>query len=113
MGKQPAAGGKKTKEQIAKAAAASNKAGKKKWTKGKVKDKANHAVFFDDVLYKRIVDETPKMKLITVATLIDKFKMNGTLARQAIKHLTEKKLIKPVGDQSASFKLYTTTVEKK
>ena len=77
MGKQPAAGGKKTKEQIMKAAASAQKAGKKKWTKGKVKDKANHAVFFDETLYKRLIEETPKMKLITISTLIDKFKISG------------------------------------
>ena len=35
------------------------------------------AVFFDDALYKRLVEETPKMKMITVATMIDKFKMCG------------------------------------
>ena len=34
------------------------------------------------------------------------------MARQAIRHLAEKALIKPCGDQSASFKLYTTAVEK-
>ena len=60
-----------------KAAASSNKAGKKKWTKGKVKDKSNHAVYFDEASYKRLCDDVPKMKLITVATLIDKLKING------------------------------------
>ena len=45
MEKQTVAGGKKTKEQIAKAAASSYMAGKKKWKKGKVTNLANNAVF--------------------------------------------------------------------
>ena len=58
------------------------------------------------------------MKLISVCTMIDKFKVNGyffylrSLARQAIKHLADKAIIKPCGTQSAKFKLYTTAVEK-
>ena len=38
---------KKTKEQIAKAAAAGSKGKKKKWSKGKVRDKLNNLVLFD------------------------------------------------------------------
>ncbi len=70
-------------------------------------------VFFDETLYKKLLEEAPKMKLITVATMIDKFRITGSLARVALRHLAEKALIKPMGDQSASFMLYTTTVEKK
>ncbi len=36
----------------------------------------------------------------------------SSLARVALRHLDEKGLVKPVGDQSANFKLYTTAVEK-
>ena len=46
MGKVPKEGGKKTKEAIAKAAT-SKKGAKKKWTKGRVKDKVVHAVFVE------------------------------------------------------------------
>ena len=45
MGKQPTMGQKKSKEAIARAAAASRKGQKKKWSKGKVKDKMNLEVF--------------------------------------------------------------------
>ena len=41
MGKQPTMGQKKSKDAIARAAAASRKGQKKKWNKGKVKDKLN------------------------------------------------------------------------
>ena len=112
MGKQPAAG-KKTKDAIMRAASSSSKQGKKKWTKGRVKDKANNAVFFDETLYKRVLADAPKMKLITIPSLVDKFKINGSLARVLLKHLEEKALVKPCGPQHAAFKIYTTTVEKK
>jgi len=37
------------------------------------------------------------MKLITIPILVDKFKINGSLARVLVRHLDEKKIIKPVG----------------
>ena len=39
MGKQPTKGQKQSKDAIARAAAASRKGSKKKWSKGKVQDK--------------------------------------------------------------------------
>jgi len=45
MGKQPSMGQKKSKEAIAKAAVSSRKGGKKKWSKGKEKDKKDFGVF--------------------------------------------------------------------
>lgn len=45
MGKQPSMGQKKSKEAIARAAMASRKSAKKKWSKGKEKDKKDLAVF--------------------------------------------------------------------
>lgn len=35
-------------------------------------------------------------RLVTVATLVDRLKVNGSLARKCIKELEEKGLIKPV-----------------
>ena len=34
-------------------------------------------MFFDETLYKKLMDEAPKMKLITIATMMDKFRMSG------------------------------------
>ena len=112
MGKQPTAG-RKTKEAIARAAASSSKQGKKKWTKGRVRDKVVNAVFFDEALYKRVSVDVPKMKLITVATLMDRFKLNGSLARVLIKHMVQKGAIKVVGQHHHAMYIYTTTAEKK
>jgi len=94
MGKQAATGTKKTKEAISKAAAASSKAGKKKWSKGKVKENLALAVFIDKETYAKAKTDVPKMKLITVSTVSDKMKVNGSMARRLIRHLAESNLIK-------------------
>ena len=50
MGKQPKMGQKKSKDAIARAAAASRKGLKKKWSKGRVKDKLVHEVFITQAM---------------------------------------------------------------
>jgi small subunit ribosomal protein S25e len=113
MGKQPVQGQKKTKDQIAKAAASSSKGGRKKWTKGRIKDKVINAVFFDKPLFDKLLQEATRMKLITVSTLMDKLKITGSLARKGIKFLREKELIKACGEQHHSQYVYTTTAVPK
>jgi small subunit ribosomal protein S25e len=71
----------------AKAAAAAPKGGaakKKKWSKGKVKDKAQNAVICDKPTFDRIIKEVPTFKLISQSVLIERLKINGSLARVAI-----------------------------
>ncbi|KAJ3915941.1 ribosomal protein S25, partial [Lentinula edodes] len=84
----------------AKAAAPTSSGGKaakkKKWSKGKVKDKAQHAVAVDKVLFDRIVKEVPTFRMISVSTLIDRLKVNGSLARRAIQHLEKEGHIKRI-----------------
>lgn len=70
--------------------------GKKKWAKGKVREKAFNMVLFDKPVYDKLLSDVPKMKLITVATLVERLKINGSLARRAIIELEQKKLIKCV-----------------
>jgi small subunit ribosomal protein S25e len=60
---------------------------KKKWSKGKVKDKANHAVTLDKATYDRILKEVPGFKFVSQSILIERLKINGSLARLAIRHL--------------------------
>merc|ERR1712224_775023 len=79
-------GQKKTKEAIAKAASASKKGGKKKWSKGKVKDKLNNKVFMDEATDKAMRKDVTNMSLITISTLSEKYKIIGSLARPLIKH---------------------------
>merc|ERR1712138_80970 len=99
MGKQPTMGQKKTKEAIPKAAAASKKGGKKKWSKGKVKDKLNNKVFIDPELDAKLKKEVPNMSLITINTMSAKFEIIGSLARPLIKQFAAEGKIVPVGHQ--------------
>merc|ERR1711874_762216 len=107
MGKQPTMGQKKTKEAIAKAAAASKKGGKKKWSRGKVKDKLNNKVFIDAETHAALQKDVPNMSLITIATMHDRFKIIGSLARPLIKQFAEEGKIVPIGHQHKSLVLYT------
>merc|ERR1712176_784204 len=79
---------------------------KKSWTKTKVKEKLNNAVFLDEKQFERMVKEVPKILCVTRAVLIEKFKIGGSIARALIKELCKKNLIIPVGQQHHSFDLY-------
>ncbi|ODN78517.1 hypothetical protein L202_04143 [Cryptococcus amylolentus CBS 6039] len=103
----------KTKAQKAAAAMAGSKAGKKKkWSKGKVKDKANNAVILDKAVFDRIVKEVPTYKLISQSVLIDRMKINGSLARRAIAYLEKEGLIKRVVHHNAQL-IYTRAIAGK
>ncbi|KAA8912608.1 hypothetical protein TRICI_003446 [Trichomonascus ciferrii] len=78
------------------AAAAGGKKSKKKWSKGKVKDKAQHHVILDQPLYDRIFKEAATYKMVSVSVLVDRLKINGSLARIALKDLESQGIIKPV-----------------
>ncbi|KAM9888758.1 hypothetical protein OXX79_012651, partial [Metschnikowia pulcherrima] len=56
-----------TKAAKAAAALAGGKKGKKKWNKGKVKDKAQHVVILDQDKYDRIMKEVPGFKFVSVS----------------------------------------------
>ncbi|KKY23876.1 putative 40s ribosomal protein s25 [Phaeomoniella chlamydospora] len=77
-------------------AAATKKAGRKKWSKGKVKDKAQHAVVLDKALSDKLNKDVQAYKLVTVAVLVDRLKINGSLARKALNDLEERGVIKKV-----------------
>lgn len=113
----------KSKEAKMKAAMAGGNRGKrKKWSKGKTKEKLMNQVLFDPTTRERMESEVPKvrpwpslqrlhtahssplpslcnavqMKLITTAILSERLKINGSLARFAIAELMQKGLIKQV-----------------
>jgi small subunit ribosomal protein S25e len=97
---------------MGKAKATAGKGKKKSWTKVKVKEKANNAVFLDEKQYERMLKEVPKILCITRAALCEKFKIGGSIARALIKDLFSKNLIMKVGEQHASFDLYQGTLAK-
>ena len=78
------------------AAMAGGKGKKKKWSKGKSRDKVDNKVLMSQEQYDRLHDEVPKMKLITVSSVVEKLKLSGGLARRALRELAEEGKIRPV-----------------
>ena len=70
------------------------KAKKKKWSKGKVRDKLNNLVLFDKATYDKLCKEVPNYKLITPAVVSERLKIRGSLARAALQELLSKGLLK-------------------
>lgn len=94
MAKQPSQGQKKTKEAIAKAAT-SKKGAKKKWSKGKVKDKVDNAVFVDREALEKLAGDVNKLgKLVTISTVVEKLKVNGSVSRALIRELSNRGLLR-------------------
>merc|ERR1711899_476378 len=77
----------KSKEAKAKAASGGGKKSKKKWSKGKVRDKLANACLFDKATYDKVLKEVPNYKVITPSIVSDRMKIRGSLARRAIKEL--------------------------
>merc|ERR1712195_344967 len=88
-------GGKNASKNVQSAKAgkgAKTKGKKKSWTKTKVKEKLNNAVYLDEKGFERMVKEVPKILCVTRAVLIEKFKIGGSIARALIKELCKKVL---------------------
>ncbi|KAK4152599.1 ribosomal protein S25 [Chaetomidium leptoderma] len=90
-------------------AATGAKKQKKKWSKGKVKDKAQHACILDKATSDKLYKDVQSYRLVTIATLVDRLKINGSLARRCLKDLEEKGQIKQVVGHS-KMKIYTRAV---
>merc|ERR1712188_242195 len=60
---------------------------KKKWSKGKVREKLNNSVCFDQSTYDRMMKEAANFKLVTPSVLSERLKISGSLARRAITEL--------------------------
>merc|ERR1712137_373131 len=86
------------------------KAKKKKWSKGKVRDKLNSLVLFDQATYDKLYKEVPAYKLITPAVVSERLKIRGSLARKALNELQQAGLIKQVVKHSAQL-IYTRTTK--
>merc|ERR1712141_552983 len=99
-GKKPREGG-----------ASGGKAKKKKWSKGKVRDKLNNLVLFDKATYEKMVSEVPTYKLITPSVVSERLKVRGSLARKGLEELLAKGLIRQVVKHSRQV-IYTRTTVK-
>lgn len=77
-----------------------------KWSKGKVKEKLQNLVLFDKNTYEKLLADIPKNKLITPSIVSEKLKVNGSLARKAVKELIAKGLTRVVDHHHAQ-SIYT------
>merc|ERR1711894_691482 len=82
------------------------KAKKKKWSKGKVRDKLNNLVLFDKATYDKLYKEVPSYRLITPSVVSERLKVRGSLARRALLELQSKGLIKEVSKHHSQL-IYT------
>merc|ERR1712033_155102 len=82
------------------------KAKKKKWSKGKVRDKLNNLILFDKATYDKLYKEVPSYKLITPSVVSERLKVRASLARAALKELLGKGLIKQIDSHHAQH-IYT------
>merc|ERR1712083_646864 len=84
---------------------------KKKWSKGKSRDKLNNLVLFDKGTYDKLYKEVPTYKLITPSIVSERLEVRGSLARRALLELTEKGLIKQVVAHRSQF-IYTRVTKE-
>lgn len=88
---------------------AGGKGKKKKWSKGKQRDKVDNKVLFTKEQYEKLESEVPKMKLITVSSVVEKLKISGGLARRALNQLAEDGAIRAVCVTRAQ-RIYTRNI---
>lgn len=74
-----------------------------------VKDKAQHAVILDKATSDKLNKDVQSYRLITVAVLVDRLKINGSLARRALKDLEDRGVIKKVVSHNSG-SIYTRDV---
>ncbi|XP_032672028.1 40S ribosomal protein S25-like isoform X2 [Odontomachus brunneus] len=100
------------KTQKKKEGGSSGKAKKKlqKWSKGKVRDKLNNQVLFDNPTYEKLLKEVPQYKLITPSIVSERLKIRESLARRALTELQQKGLIEQVEQHHAQL-IYTRTTK--
>jgi len=79
---------------------------RKKWSKSKTREKVQNLVVFDKATYDKFAKEVPTGKVITPATVSDRLKINGSLARRGLRELAAKGLIRPVAIHNRQI-LYT------
>merc|ERR1711990_523741 len=100
----------KSKDAKAKAASGGGKKSKKKWSKGKSRDKLQNLCLFDKATFDRVMREVPKYKVITPSIVSDRMKIRGSLARRAIKELHSMGKIKMLIQHGAQM-VYSRAIE--
>jgi len=94
--KDPKAGAKAPAKAPKKKEGGGGKAKKKKWSKGKSRDKLNNLVLFDKNTYDKLYKEVPSYKLITPSIVSERLKVRGSLAKRALEEMAGKGVVKLV-----------------
>ena len=71
-----------------------------------MREKMNSKVLFDEDGWNRFQAEVPKMKLVTPSALVERLKINGSLARAAVRYMAAEGQITAVETQSKQM-IYT------
>lgn len=71
---------------------------------------SNNAIMLDKNQYDKLFKEVGSYRLVSVSVLVDRLKINGSLARRALVELAEKGIIKEV-ELSHAQKIYTRALE--
>merc|ERR1712113_237759 len=79
---------------------------KKKWSKGKVRDKLNNLVLFDKATYDKFLKEVPQYELITPSVVSERLKIRASLARHALQQMHRDGAIKMVAHHNSQ-QIYT------
>merc|ERR1712071_44346 len=77
----------KSKEAKARAAMSSSKGKKKKWGKGKVRDKLVNLALFDEATFDKFNKEVPGYKIVTASIASERMKVRASLAKSALRRL--------------------------
>merc|ERR1712087_620146 len=85
------------------------KKSKKKWSKGKSRDKLQNMCLFDKPTYDKVMKEVPNYKVIAPSIVSDRMKIRGSLARRAIKELHQLGKIKLLVQRAAQM-VYTRAI---
>merc|ERR1712129_321091 len=96
---------------LASALAGSKKSKKKKWAKGRVKEKKNNMPVLMPDDYSAAMKDIPKMKLVSVSAVSEKFRITGSLAHRLIRKLATDGTLKKRYD-SGGFLLYTKSAKQ-
>jgi small subunit ribosomal protein S25e len=82
---------------------------KKKWSKGKSRDKLNNQCLLNKEASEKLAKEVVSFKLITPSVVSDRLKIKASLARRAIADLAAKGQIKQVVSHNGQL-IYTRNV---
>jgi len=72
------------------------KSKKKKWSKGKVREKLANLVLWDKATVEKLYSDVPKWRVITPNVVSDRLKVSGSLAREGLRVLEAEGKIRAV-----------------